>query len=158
MAAVRHSPTDAVAPSGATRQSWRPLQAGFLGVGLVMLAAVMYLGAAPGGAARQAPPSAPSAGDGATAARSLPSPPARQHLVLLVGDPALGDALQRRILAGELITARFGAYAAPLIVEVIVANDDDAADAMIEGLREFEALCVAESCAAIRVLDLRAAD
>lgn len=160
MVAARHSQTPAVTLSGAARQRWRPLQAVLLGVGLAMLAAVMYLGAAPGGAVRQSPPSSAAADsaaddDEATVARSLSSPAAQQHLVLLVSDPEFGLVLRRRVLAGDFILDEFGAHARPPIVEVIVADGDDAVRVLIKGLRELEARCIMESCATIRLLDLR---
>ena len=119
------------------------------------LAAVMYLGAAPGGAALRQPPTVPTAGPEAAAERVLPSPSVRQHVVLLVDEAGLGETLRRRILEGELISGEFGAYAPPIEVEVIVGADAASVAALTAGLREFEARCAAEACPSIRVLDLR---
>lgn len=115
----------------------------------------MYLGAAPGGAALRTAPPLPTANEVATVARSTPSGPARQHLVLLVSDPQLGQSIQRQLTADGLVIAEFGALdSRELTLEVVVAAAGERVP-FLDGLREYEAGCAAEPCPAIRVLDLR---
>lgn len=156
MTALRPLNTAALARPGAPRTRWYALQAGLLGAALLAFAVSVHLGAAPGGAALRASPPSPPTDDGETVALLRPSLSARQHLVLIVSDPALGSEIRERVVSGDLVSSEFGAYARPLAaVEVIVAGSDAPLSTLEAGLRELEQQCVAESCAAIRILDLR---
>lgn len=125
-----------------------------MAVGLVAIAALFVVAASPGGTALRGslPPidATPEAGKPRVFSTS-----ASVRLVFVVNDAELAAALSSRIAAGELIQSEHGAPSPLLTFEVLIVADADALRGLIAGLNEYDRQCVAVSCPAVQLVDLR---
>jgi hypothetical protein len=133
------------------------VHASLLLVALAVFAIAIHIAAGPGGVALREPAAAardPSGADPSTASTQAAT---GLHLVLVVDDPDLARALDRRLAAATLVGGEYGAPSHPATFEVITVTPGDPLHALDLGLREYQAGCIAASCPAITVLDLRRA-
>jgi CTP:molybdopterin cytidylyltransferase MocA len=140
------------------RLLWQVVRASFLLLALAAFAVATHIAAGPGGIAVRPPTLVPPDQPTATsviAASAIARDLAPHHLVLVVDDPDLAAALNRRLAAGALIPGEYGAPAHPATFEVITAPPGDTLRALRLGLGEYQRQCVAASCPAITILDLR---